>query len=412
MGSVVYLALGSLEINWGKNNYLTLHGELFQKSDVTLVPDVYVDDDGKKFTRMQCGAARPLRKIVPRLELLGYTLATARESFDFTVSVSGCDEPPISFDELADALRQVDIDSGAADYHEDYDYGEFFAREIFDRLRIGLRPDREYQRFELGQVMENLDPYVVLRLLAENPANLDRLVTWHYNDIVENGWVDAKTIDDSIGASRKFLVVTEGSSDSKILRHALELLRPDTSDFFTFVDMEEGYPFTGTGNLYRFCQGLVAIGIENQVVVLYDNDLEGSLKCADTQALRLPPNMRVTKLPALTALEAFPVIGPHGVSAADINGTAASIECYLDLSFGEDRPHMVRWTSFVEKANAYQGALLYKETYARRFLRLRERGGSYDFSRLDAVLDHLFKVCFDLAQTAQSDRSGKEVNRG
>ena len=39
--------------------------------------------------------------------------------------------------------------------------------------------------------------------------------------------------------------------------------------------MEEGYPFTGTGNLYRFCQGLVSIEIENNIVVVYDNDAEG-----------------------------------------------------------------------------------------------------------------------------------------
>ena len=56
--------------------------------------------------------------------------------------------------------------------------------------------------------------------------------------------------------SDRFLIVTEGSSDGKILFHAIRLLRPEIADFFYFVDMEKGYPFTGTGNLLNFCRGL------------------------------------------------------------------------------------------------------------------------------------------------------------
>ena len=43
-------------------------------------------------------------------------------------------------------------------------------------------------------------------------------------------------------------------------------------DFFDFVDMTENYPFTGAGNLYRFCQGLARIRIQNRILVVLDND--------------------------------------------------------------------------------------------------------------------------------------------
>ena len=178
--------------------------------------------------------------------------------------------------------------------------------------------------------MENLHPYAILRLLAVNKANLIQNVTWHYADVVAGGWVKRDDVIRGLGAARKFLIVTEGSSDAKILSHALELLRPDVADFFCFVDMEEGYPFTGTGNLHRFCQGLVSIRIENRVLIIYDNDAEGSARFSDTSRLRLPSNMRVMQLPSHTTLATFTSVGPEGMGTADINGRAAAIECYLD----------------------------------------------------------------------------------
>ena len=39
--------------------------------------------------------------------------------------------------------------------------------------------------------------------------------------------------------------------------------------------MEEGYPFSGTGNVFRFVQGLISIAVQNQMLVLFDNDAEG-----------------------------------------------------------------------------------------------------------------------------------------
>jgi hypothetical protein len=38
-------------------------------------------------------------------------------------------------------------------------------------------------------VQLGLDPYLVLRLLAENPRNLDRDLVWGHADLVESGWI-------------------------------------------------------------------------------------------------------------------------------------------------------------------------------------------------------------------------------
>jgi hypothetical protein len=404
MGSLVHLALGPFEVDWGKMNISRLHGEIFQPCDVTVISGIRVDHQGILHAERRSGASKPLAQVLARLELLGYTLDAARE--EFADIADACDslgygELVWSFDDLAAALAALDVDAAAEDHHTDHDWDEFFSIELFDRLNFPVRAgdDRDARR-ALGKFVENLHPFVILRLLAENPANLSRRVTWHYQEMIDEGWIQPETLSNSIADVRRFLIVTEGSSDAYIIRKAFEILRPEIADFFYFVDMEEGYPFTGTGNLYRFSRGLVAIGIENRVIVLYDNDLEGSLRFRDTSALNLPSNMRVVQLPALPQLTQFPTVGPNGEAVADINGRAAAIECYLDLAFGQgrrDREPAVRWAAYDVAAEAYQGVLEFKEKYAKRFLNLRMRDPEYDFSKLEAVLTHIVETCVSMA---------------
>lgn len=398
MGSMIHLAIGNFEVDWGKNNVFTMHGVLFKSSDVTQVAYNYVDDDGKIVIEMHEGAARPLSSVVHRLELLGYTLKGARREFEAVLTSLAIEEPLVTFDMLAEALQRVNVEEVVVDDYEHHDFGKFFAREIFARLKLDPVIEQMYgARYDLGELMENLQPYVILRLLAENPANLTRNVTWHFADVVAGGWVERDDVMRELGAARKFLIVTEGSSDAKILAHALEMLRPDVADFFYFVDMEEGYPFTGTGNLHRFCQGLVSIRIENRVLIIYDNDAEGSARLSDASRLRLPPNMRVMQLPSHPSLTTCACVGPEGVGTADINGCAAAIECYLDLGWKTSKPPIVRWTSY-HSSGRYQGELVDKEVYTRHFLHLRYRQSGYDFTKLEVVLDEMIAQCVGIAE--------------
>ena len=43
MGSMIYLAVGRLEIDWGKNSGFADHTPLFQTTDLAKVPYYYVD---------------------------------------------------------------------------------------------------------------------------------------------------------------------------------------------------------------------------------------------------------------------------------------------------------------------------------------------------------------------------------
>lgn len=116
----------------------------------------------------------------------------------------------------------------------------------------------------------------------------------------------------------KILIVTEGSSDSFIINRSMNALYPDIADFFYFVDMEENYPFTGTGNLFGFFQGLSRIKIQNNILVIFDNDAAGIEKFEQYRSLPRPKNLHICRLPDHEYFSSFRTMGPNGQSVEDI----------------------------------------------------------------------------------------------
>ena len=414
MSSIIHLAIGDFHIDWGKNDHFRMHGALFQHGDLAQTVYEYVDDSGETFAEIKGGAVRPLSKVVGRLELMGYTMRTAKKSFT-SLATGNTTTTPFSFEVVAEALRRVRIDDAAVIQRKDLGFGTFFATNSA-RLRLpptryadvvqhGLSerlfrslPEAEADIFIFAKALEILSPYHVLRLLAENPETANRDVSWAFADVIENGWVHREHIIKDIGQVRKFLVVTEGSTDSKVIGHALQLLRPDIADFYQFVDMKKGYPFTGVGNLHRFCQGLVSIGIENKVVIVYDNDAIGVAGYEKTSSLPVPGNMRVIRLPDCESFCQFDTTGPNGDCKANINGCAAAIECYLDLKWKRIAHPIVHWTSYEKTTSSYQGELQCKEFYTRQFLSLKTQDPEYDYSRINSVLESLISASIEIAE--------------
>jgi len=394
MGTMIHLSLGRFQIDYGKNQFFENHSALFQKTDLGIVPDY-----GYEQPLMTEGYSRPLRHLVGRIELLGDTLASVRREH-----AENLDEyqtryrRPVSFRKLCELISKINI-SGVTGQWTESPECYFLPPEVSKLLPNdeyptgGKRPD--FWAIEL--LLQGFTANAKLRLLALNPNNLDLPVIWPFGELVESGWAQREEFESELGADRRFLIVTEGSSDAHILQKALGLLRPHYADFFQFIDMKEGYPFSGTGNLFNFAKGLVSIGILNRVVILYDNDAEGVRSYNNTKALALPPNMITAKLPDLSSLKKFDTVGPHGQRRENINGKAASIECYLDLAYqsNQDKPR-VRWSSYLESVDRYQGALESKTSFTKIFLRLQDRNPSYDFTNIEAVLDHLYKLCVQM----------------
>ncbi|MEO9229593.1 MAG: hypothetical protein ABI216_11685 [Devosia sp.] len=160
--------------------------------------------------------------------------------------------------------------------------------------------------------------------------------------------------------------------------------------------MSESHPFSGTGQLRKFAEGLAKIDVQNQTVFVFDNDAEGVEASQKVDAMSLPRNMSTMVLPDLDALRSFPILGPDGLHEADINGRAAAIETYLDLMLPGRPPAQATWSNYKKDLGRWQGALDFKESYVERFLRLSPANLSasdYDTSKIEAVLDAIIVQC-------------------
>ncbi|MEQ8315914.1 MAG: HEPN/Toprim-associated domain-containing protein [Phycisphaerales bacterium] len=397
---MITLALGKLEVDWGKNRFFSDHGSLFQTSDLKPVPSYYASEDwpdGDPVVEMNEGFGKPLGEVVDRLELLGVTMAAVEHQYAELHQFHDLPEQPIPFRELCDALVTIDVSMISGDYSGDYDPGEFVWKEILDRLRLSPEGQRSDLR-DASLLLEGFSANATLRLLARNPKNLDLDVSWDFGPLVREGWATRQEFQAGASRGQRFLVVAEGSSDAKIIQQALRLYRPHIADFFQFIDMEEGYPFAGTGNLHRFTQGLVSIGIQNNTIILYDNDAAGVAQYNKTKSLSLPANLKVLHLPDLPELSNIATMGPEGVSSADVNGRAASIECYLDLNRSDMPEPQVRWTMYDQDTDRYHGVLEHKTKYMKDFLNLRIANTNYDSTKIEAVLDAIVAQCVSIAE--------------
>ncbi len=392
MGSMVTLRLGRLEVDWGKNAFFRNHSGLFDKADLADAEYYYADDEVVRLPAY----VRKLSRVIPRLELLGFSLDGCRTAYAEALRRVQNYYPKVNidFDAFRQALCAIDLNRIRNDeYDGDFDLSVFAKYVLsdpkFKRVAHALSGGMTHDD---STFFDNLDPYLVLRLLSENPANLERDLVWGVHDVITGGWVENDEVFEPLADQSKFLVVTEGSSDSNILKTALPLVAPDVADFFSFVDMKDNYPFAGTGNLVNFCKGLAAISAQNKIVVILDNDTAGQEALQGLQNLKLPRSMRTVSLPYLEAFSRFPTLGPSGEAVEDVNGRAVSIECFLDLAFGPCGPRAIRWTGFNPRRQTYQGELIAKERYAVAFFK-NVNTANYDLSKLRFLWGHILQAC-------------------
>ena len=436
MGTEITFDVGGLTLDWCKNSRGLDHGMLFQAKDRKRIHSDqinydYFRENDEDPELMEMAFCRPLKDVVPRIELLGFTLDQVRSEYascaeswreECQTMADGKEEsvPDVmTFAEFCAFATAYPLETLDDTFISSLDagskaqiLGRFGDMTVTRRLPYFPPSDANAysERSYFAGLIGFLHPYSLLQLLAQNTSNLNTDVVWQYGPLVEAGWASESEFTHGARRNQTFLVATEGSSDTHILKHAISLLKPEISDFFRFIDVSDRHPFPGTGNLLKFAEGLIKIDVQNQIVFVFDNDGEGSDTYRRLLCLNLPPNMRVMMLPTLEQFRAFPARGPEGVTNADINGRAAAIECYLDLDIDGFPPAKVMWTNYKKDLDLYHGALEHKEFYTKEFLRQTVEtvsAGAYCMDKLRVVLDALITECCAAAiETRSSTDTG------
>jgi hypothetical protein len=207
--------------------------------------------------------------------------------------------------------------------------------------------------------------------------------------------------------SAKIVVLTEGKSDAWILQQSLELLHPELTQYYSFLQFEDMRVSGGAGNLANLVKAFAGARIANRVIGLFDNDTAGHAALRTLDRVTLPPHIKVMTLPNLPFLNCYPTLGPAGMAELDVNGVAAGIELYLgeDVLRGTDGQLVpVQWTGYDRGLGRYQGEVMEKcrlqERFSEKLTLAKSRSilkldGSW--SGLEAVLAVLFGAFHDLS---------------
>jgi HEPN/Toprim N-terminal domain 1 len=159
-------------------------------------------------TEYKEGLSKPLWQVIERIHLLGYTMAYAKLEFEYLSHFNSFDTDKFSFDQLAEGLSTIDVNTISADYGDGEVFGKMFRRYLFDKLGLNKIVDEvHYVKFHVGEAMENLSAYTVLQLLARNPSAGQLPVNWQFADVAENGWAQRSEFVRPLDASNRFLIV-------------------------------------------------------------------------------------------------------------------------------------------------------------------------------------------------------------
>lgn len=373
MSSYGAIYVGELELDHSRNNLHSFYLRLFQDGEKKVVtssagtiPAILraryeghvAPTPGDPFVYLETSIAN----LKDRLDVLGYAMQTAERYYE---QASG---PEMSLG-IIEPMALITWMAGIA--------------ELNRLIRDGASPDGDatakllWQNKGFGFAFPGDNILVALRLMCE--AIGDGYFRYDITDLVQGGWVDASHAlvarsmqenADEYSFQAPMIVLTEGTSDCRALRGAIEVLYPHLGDFFSFMDFRTHKAAGSAGELVKLIKAFAAAGVANRTIAIFDNDAAAQDARRALRGVSLPDRIAVLALPDIELLRCYPTVGPEPTAGTDVNGRAGSIELYfgrdvLTRSDGSLRP--VRWGQFLGKVNAYQGVVEDKEELAELF---------------------------------------------
>jgi len=317
-----------------------------------------------------------------RLRVMGFTLSQAESDF-----LSSKQARVADLKEMATDSNLWDEEIGLLESASFRDFLNAFS-EI---LRSGVHPvhvveqrpvvstlaryilrDREdsYWGFPCGDIRSFFR--ALIEVIPENA-----FVTQDITDLVNGGYystTDAicdlaqNELKGDYSTNSRIIILTEGPTDTQVLKTSIDLLYPHLSGYYSFMDLAVRAP-GGAGSLVHVIKSFSGAGIENRTVALFDNDAAGHSTASLLDEIRLPPNIRVMHYPDVPLASCYPTSGPNGMAIQDVNGAACSIELYFgrDVLTSAGNLIAVQWKGFDQKAKRYQGEIQEKDILKKRF---------------------------------------------
>lgn len=384
MGHHSYLVVGEYQFLYTRDHYNEELAALFTENDrelaVTDAADTWDDDwDGEEITFGYYTTASALRQ---RLNVQGFTsrraladLAEGVERWGKTYDdQSGLREQEARGEQVFQTLARPPREPA----------------ELLAAIREAIGPHRPQASFATGQeyvsyLMEVTDTAAdveELRWFVED-RNLVRLILDQASDHVRVGLdmsgltgccVGLNTDQPIAGPTRErqlaalpdnapLIVLTEGSTDSRVLTEAMHVTHPHLVDFVRFIDYTgtDTKPQGSVGALANMVNAFIAAGVAHRFVAIADNDAGGHEAFAKLKRQKLPVSCRVLHYPELPLLARYPTFEPasSAVALTDVNGTAGSLEMYLgkDVLTIDGALAPVHIGRFIPAVQRHQGAL-------------------------------------------------------
>ncbi|SPT37638.1 Uncharacterised protein [Achromobacter denitrificans] len=193
MGTEIHLEVGGVSIDWSKNNAGTDHRSLFQEGDRVRLHSGEADDESHATHPEGDALVRPLARVLPRLDLMGWTLDAARAEYnalvddqsDIAEEIGRDTSGVMTFDQFcafAGRYRLVDLDDTYIDYSHERDLiekGRFRADKAeMDRLPMSCDSFYWSEKSYFASRVVLLSPYSMLQVFGRSELNLTADVVW------------------------------------------------------------------------------------------------------------------------------------------------------------------------------------------------------------------------------------------
>ena len=359
------------------------------------------------------------QNIIDRLDIIGFTLSKAREWFEQGIEEEiervkkyrGMTQLDDSYDiPIEDPFNPFHPE--AIKYLEGYTFEVWsgLIRKVFEgklkRIPFNQETDLQRQNPYLYHILERSNDSrfgfpryggmhmyrAMLEIVPpEAPVILDFSSLW--------GYVDPEQY---ICDTPSMVIMTEGSSDKRILEGTLGVLYPHLKPYYSFIDFDLANMPGSTGHLLNIIKAFVATGVQHRTIAVFDNDSAGHDALRQLANVPLPDNIKVIALPHLPLATHYPTIGPQGQIETDINGLACSLELYLGRDMLEDATGKlipVQWGGMMQGVRKYQGEILNKAAIQNKYFQFASDVSSktelmqtHDWSGMRLVFQSIFDL--------------------